>query len=274
MIRTSVQRGVFAALVLLVVEVIPAPTNAQDIDPEVRAAVMKAVDAFNAGDPAAVAAAYGENALRLPPERRPISGRAKIRENAERHFAAYTIQLGFPAMGANVDGDQAVVWVYPYTLVETSKSTGAETSVTGSWVVVLNRVGGEWQIISDIWITDQPQPGPVAAAPVPEPAAEQPAAPPGMPRQAMAIEIRNNVVPQTSVILKLQSANRPLRTLGTVRSNETQTFIVRQEDIAAGMVLIAERTAAQQLVSDPIRDPTVAKVTWNLGINLLTFERI
>ena len=90
----------------------------------------------------------------------------------------------------------------------------------------------------------------------------------------LAIEIRNTLGVQTTVTVKLRAPGRPVKILGNVGPNDRQTFVVGTSDIAAGFVLIAERDMAAQLVSDPIDTLCCAKITWNLGANLINVERL
>ena len=90
----------------------------------------------------------------------------------------------------------------------------------------------------------------------------------------IAIEVRNDLLPRVSVILKLRAPGRPLKTLGTVLSDATETFVVDTSDIAAGYVLIAERPGRTPMISERITAISRAKITWNLGIDLLRVERL
>ena len=144
------------ALCVVAGGLLPGSAAAQEIDPDVKAAVLEVAAAINAGDADRLAESYSEQALRLPPDRAPLSGKDAIRENLAQLFADFDVGLEFESMGAQVRSDLAVVWVYPFNLAVQPKDGSAGIVDHGKWVVVLNKQDGAWKVISDIWNSDLP----------------------------------------------------------------------------------------------------------------------
>ena len=90
----------------------------------------------------------------------------------------------------------------------------------------------------------------------------------------VAVEIRNNWIPATTITAYHRSPGRQRRILGQVLSNATETFVIETRNLVAGFVLIAEKREGEQLVSNPIRTVTRAKLTWNMGSNTVTEVRL
>ncbi len=125
-----------------------APALAQD-----RATIEKLNDAwtaaFNKGDAAAVAALYTEDAYVLPPGAEMVKGRAAI----EAFWRQATQQLT-DAKLMTVDvvplGPEAAREVGTVTL---KTKTQPPQEVTGKYVVVWRKTGGDWKLATDIWNT-------------------------------------------------------------------------------------------------------------------------
>ena len=137
----------------------------------IRAGTSAFAEAYNAGDADALAAAYTEDAVILPPNAPAISGRAGIREfwaaDSENARAA-GLKFVFPGDGpAEVSGDLA----YESGSFQVVDASGAAV-VTCKYIGVFKKVDGKWLLVRDTWNTDAPP----APAPAAEPAAEAPAA--------------------------------------------------------------------------------------------------
>ena len=107
----------------------------------------KFVAAFNKGDAAAVAAMYTEDAVVLPPGADMVRGRENIRA-----FWAKTAEQIQDIKLTTVDvkplGPDAAREIGTFGL----KTKGAQPQeVTGKYVVVWQKVGGEWKLMTDIW---------------------------------------------------------------------------------------------------------------------------
>ena len=90
----------------------------------------------------------------------------------------------------------------------------------------------------------------------------------------IAVEAHNTIAPPATVFVKLRAPGRPEKRLGNVGPNETETFIVETSDIIVGYVLVAERGQGRELVSDPIDTISRAVINWNMGVNLVTVDRL
>ena len=128
-------------------------------------------DAYNAGDTAALAAAYAEDAVLLPPNAPAVSGRAAIGEfltadSANTRGAGLSFAIDSDST-VGVSGDLA----YEAVTFKVNDASGA-TVGTGKFIGVFNRKDGKWLLVRDTWNTDAPPPPPAPAA---EPAAAEPA---------------------------------------------------------------------------------------------------
>ena len=91
----------------------------------------------------------------------------------------------------------------------------------------------------------------------------------------VAIQVRNDLIPRTAVILKVRAPGRPVKALGTILSDQTQTFVLETRHIAAGYVLIAERPGRRpDMVTRRISVISRAKITWDLGVDIVRIERL
>jgi ketosteroid isomerase-like protein len=114
-----------------------APAMAQD-----KATIQRLNDkfaqAFNAGDAAAVAALYTDDAVILPPGAEMMKGKNAIR--------------AFWKGAAEQLGDGAVREIGTFTF----RTKGAQPQdITGKYVVVWEKVGSDWRLATDIWNTNK-----------------------------------------------------------------------------------------------------------------------
>jgi len=116
-------------------------------------------EAFNKGDAAAVAAMYAEDGVILPPNQVAVKGRTDITA-----FAKGMYDGGFRISTADKD-----VWVDgalgaksgTYTVTD---KDGKEVE-HGKWLEVWHRgADGKWQMVRDMWNSDEPAPPPPAPA--------------------------------------------------------------------------------------------------------------
>jgi uncharacterized protein (TIGR02246 family) len=135
----------FAALALA----LPLPALAQAGATDLRAQIAKADQAwqtaYNAGDAAALAALYAEDAKVMAPGNAAVSGRAAIQamfaEDIKRGSKNALTQL--EVFGSGDYTIEVGGWV----------ETGADGAHKdhGSFVTVYKKVGGEWKIYRDTW---------------------------------------------------------------------------------------------------------------------------
>lgn len=151
-----------AALALLAAGCAQSPAP----EPFPQAAVDGWAERFAAHDAAGVASFYTEDAVLLPPDQEPVTGRAAIQE-----FFARTNPAGAPAVElatveTRVFGDHA--WRQGSFRIE-GPGDGLPTS--GKFVELWKKVAGQWLIHRDIWNANAPPP----AAPATDAATDEPA---------------------------------------------------------------------------------------------------
>ena len=101
--------------------------------------------AFNAGDYAAMAAVYTEDAIRMPPGEELIRGPAAIAERSNQ-FAGFKIELN--SYSGLMDGDLGTSWG-TYKLV--GKIEGEPVTIEGRWMNAVKKTSDGWKIYRDIW---------------------------------------------------------------------------------------------------------------------------
>jgi ketosteroid isomerase-like protein len=114
---------------------------------------------FAAHDAAGVASFYTEDAVLLPPDQEPISGRAAVEE-----FFARTNPEGAPAVElATIEtfifGDHA--WRQGMFRID---GPGDGTPASGKFVELWKKVDGSWLIHRDMWNANAPPPATAAAS--------------------------------------------------------------------------------------------------------------
>jgi ketosteroid isomerase-like protein len=121
-------------------------------------------DAYNAGDTAALGAAYAEDAVLLPPNAPAVSGRAAIGEfltadGANTRGAGLTFAIAKDST-VGVSGDLA----YEAGTFAVNDASGA-TVATGKFIGVFNKSkDGKWLLVRDTWNMDAPPAPPAAPA--------------------------------------------------------------------------------------------------------------
>jgi len=137
-----------------------APDTAAD-ETAARAVNIAWFKAYNAGDGAAVAALYSEDAVLNAPSAPAARGKASISEyfvkGAAASAAAGVALVDGPTSDVGVSGDLA--W-QSGTFKATDK-TGAALD-TGKYLTVFQRKDGKWMIVRDTWNSDA-VPAPAAA---------------------------------------------------------------------------------------------------------------
>jgi uncharacterized protein (TIGR02246 family) len=165
----------FRKLLVLAVSIAALAACGKSMAPAVTDTVHKAAidaleaafyQAYNAGDGAAMAALYAEDAVLNAPGIPALRGRAAIGDFYAKD-AAEAVTKGLtegdgPAIEVGVSGDFAWRWG---TYVITDKS-GAPVNA-GKYVTLFQRNGGKWMIFRDTWNSDAP----IAAAAAPASAA-------------------------------------------------------------------------------------------------------
>ena len=127
-----------------------APAIAQD-----KATIQRLNDqftrAFSAGDIATVAAHYTEDATVLPPGAEMVMGRNAILT----FWKSAADQIGdikLTAVDVKPLGSNAAREIGTFSF----RTKGAQSQqVTGKYVVVWEKVGGDWKLATDIWNTNK-----------------------------------------------------------------------------------------------------------------------
>jgi uncharacterized protein (TIGR02246 family) len=133
------------ALVLAFLSALTAPTFAQKA--EIEAVNAKWVDFFNKGDFAGVASLYTEDATAFPPGSPMMQGRAAILA-LWKNMAEQVTDPQLTTLDVKPLGPSAAREIGTFSL-KTKGPTPQE--VTGKYVVLWEKVGGDWKLAADIW---------------------------------------------------------------------------------------------------------------------------
>jgi len=161
--KLTILAASFIALAACAKTTPPTAATAGD-EAAIRAVNVAWNKAYNAGDGAAVAALYAEDAVLNAPGAPLVRGKASITEYYVKDAA------GFATTGVTVADDPVgdvgqsgdLAW-QSGTYKNTDKS-GA-TIDTGKFLTVFERKDGKWMIIRDTWNSDAPAATHVATAP-------------------------------------------------------------------------------------------------------------
>lgn len=120
--------------------------------------------AFAAGDAEAVAAEYTDDALLLPQDSPPISGRAAIAEAYRATLAEYAMRLEAVIEEIEVAGGWA--WMRGrFEHTSTRKADGVASTAHGKYLVIVRRdPDGVWRYHRDAFNLDEPSTDPSSAA--------------------------------------------------------------------------------------------------------------
>jgi uncharacterized protein (TIGR02246 family) len=121
----------------------------------------KGVDAGNkawaaaiaAGNAAAVAALYTDDALVMPPNGEAVTGRPAIEKAFQGMIASGVKQATLTAKEVEAHGDTATE-VGAYSI----KDAAGKEIDRGKYIVVWKRVQGQWKLHRDIWNSNLPMP--------------------------------------------------------------------------------------------------------------------
>lgn len=122
-----------------------APAFAQQAD--IEATNAKWIELFNKGDFAGVASLYTEDATALPPGSGMVKGRPAIAA-MWKGMAEQASDPKLTTLDVKLFGPSAAREIGTFSL-KTKAQTPQE--VTGKYVVVWEKVGGDWKLAADIW---------------------------------------------------------------------------------------------------------------------------
>jgi uncharacterized protein (TIGR02246 family) len=130
-----------------------APPDTAADEAAARAVNVAWYKAYNAGDGAAVAALYAEDAVLNAPGAPAARGKASISEfylkNAAESAAAGFALVDDPSSDAGVSGDLA----WQSGTFKINDKSGAAVDA-GKYITVFQRKDGKWMIIRDTWNSD------------------------------------------------------------------------------------------------------------------------
>jgi uncharacterized protein (TIGR02246 family) len=140
----------FIALAILGVIGVAMPAAAEDVQAAIEQVNARVIEAFKAGDAAAIAALYSETARMLPPDATEVGGREAIQKLWQSWLDDGLKDLTLESTEVEASGDLA------YEIGDFSLQVPAEnnamTTSTGNYLVVWKRaVGGDWQLQVDTW---------------------------------------------------------------------------------------------------------------------------
>ena len=125
------------------------------------------IAAYNAGDAAAIAALFTEDAVSMPDHRAALIGRAAIENHLRDVFMQFSTSISITPGDTDVAGDVAHEHG-TFSVTLTPKAGGNAMTETGNYLVVLKKGSdGNWLVHHDIDNSNVPHPAP---APAPAPA--------------------------------------------------------------------------------------------------------
>ncbi len=123
------------------------------IEQTIKDADKQYADAFNRGDPAAVAALHTEDVLELPPNASAVNGRQGVESSYKEFFDAGWKNLSISSVQFGSDGDLA------YNVGRYSVDGPTDECITGNFVDIYKRqADGSWKIHVTISNSDTPLP--------------------------------------------------------------------------------------------------------------------
>lgn len=121
---------------------------------QVREASAAWDDAFNAADLPQLMELYTENAVSMPPNLPALEGKAAIMDDFEWLFDNFTVHHETTIVNLEVAGDLAVEQGQ-YTMAFTPKDGSDPFSETGKHIVVRKNTSDGWQVVREIWNTNE-----------------------------------------------------------------------------------------------------------------------
>ncbi len=137
--------------ILTLAILLPASAMAGEVRTHIDEGTAKWVAAFNAGDGAAVAALYSEDAVLLPPGGERIDGRAEIQTFWQGAIDSGLKAEFLHAVEVEARGDMAAE-IGVFLLI--APGDGGPTKIPGKYIVIWKRNGHTWQLHRDIWNTN------------------------------------------------------------------------------------------------------------------------
>src|SRR5262245_51240002 len=122
----------------------------------VRRATEALLTAVNTSDLSAVVDVWADEGVLMPPHHPALRGRVEIEHYFTRLFQQSRFTFSFPRSSIDVAGDLAFERL-EYAATMTPLGGGQTSSDVGKGLHVFRRhPSGSWQLIMDIWNSDQP----------------------------------------------------------------------------------------------------------------------
>jgi uncharacterized protein (TIGR02246 family) len=134
-----------------------APSSDPSQDPDLRRISAQWDRLYNAGDAAALAALYADDAVSMPPGSPILRGRQALQADFQTFFTVNTARHETTIDQIIRDGDLAIERAH-YRLTFKPKSGGPEVVETGRHLECRKKINGTWQIVVEIWNLDPPPP--------------------------------------------------------------------------------------------------------------------
>lgn len=131
----------------------PAPAQ----DPAIRQVADAYTAAMLAGDAAAAAALYRDDAIEMPPGVPPIQGRAAIEQYFRGMFGGCRF-TEFALSHAELRASGDVAFAAGTSRATVTPNGGPSVTEAGKYLVVLKRTGGAWKVAYSIHNSDVPGP--------------------------------------------------------------------------------------------------------------------
>lgn len=111
-------------------------------------------DAYNTANTAALGRLLANDAVFMPPGEPAVTGRTAIQQRYAAQFAATHSFLTLHAGEIRALAD--IAWLRGnYMRVDTPKTGGAATLLTGKYLMTFRRERGDWKIVNDCWNSDE-----------------------------------------------------------------------------------------------------------------------
>ena len=129
-------------------------TDSVDLEPQVRAASAAWDEAFNGGDLTQLMNLYDEDAVSMPPGLPALEGKSAIEDDFAWFFGNFTAHHQTNIVDLQISDDLAVEYGQ-YTMMITPKDDSEPINEAGKHIVVRRKSGDTWQVIREIWNTDE-----------------------------------------------------------------------------------------------------------------------
>lgn len=107
--------------------------------------------AMNSGDADGVVASYAADAVRMPPDALPVSGRESIRQNIAQAFETSDLNVQMQVIETEFSGELAYVRG-TFLLTVAPKDGSPTTESEGNWMRLMRRApDGRWLVAYSLW---------------------------------------------------------------------------------------------------------------------------